>query len=147
VRNLLHQKLRVSSRLTVACGLIGWLILAGCSGGGLQPVPVRGTVQYKGHALTNGLVAFVPVDPAQGTAARGVIGGDGRFKLTTFEKGDGAFPGEYNVTVFSHEVAEDPYFFGVMPSVIPERYNQATTSGLVQTVPGKATVVELQLEE
>ena len=139
--------MHVDNRLTLACGLVGWLILSGCSEGGLHPVPVRGTVQYKGQALTNGLVAFVPVDPAQGTAARGVIGGDGRFKLTTFEKGDGAFPGEYNVTVFSHEVAEDPYFFGVMPSVIPERYNQATTSGLVQTVPGKATVVELHLEE
>ena len=110
-------------------------------------MPVRGTVQYRGQALTNGLVAFVPVDPAQGTAARGLIGGDGRFKLTTFEIGDGAFPGDYNVTVFSYEVAEDPNFFGVMPSVIPDRYNRATTSGLVQTVPGKPTVIELQLEE
>jgi hypothetical protein len=144
---LLHQKLRVGSRLTVACGLVGWLILSGCSGGGLQPVPVRGTVQYKGQSLTNGLVGFVPVDPAQGTAARGLIRADGRFKLTTFKKEDGAFPGDYNVTVFSYEVAEDPNFFGVMPSVIPERYNRATTSGLVQTVPGKATVVKLQLED
>jgi hypothetical protein len=91
--------------------LVGWLILSGCSGGGLQPVPVRGTVQYKGQALTNGLVAFVPVDPAQGAAARGLIRGDGRFKLTTFKKEDGAFPGDYNVTVFSYEVAEDPNFF------------------------------------
>jgi hypothetical protein len=147
VRNLLHQKLRVGSRLTVACGLVGWLILSGCSGGGLQPVPVRGTVQYKGQALTNGLVAFVPVDPAQGAAARGLIGGDGRFKLTTFEKEDGAFPGDYKVTVFSHEEPEDPSFFGVTPSVIPEHYNQATTSGLVQTVPGKPTVVKLELED
>ena len=149
MKRMPRQMLPAGGRWQLACGLISWLIMSGCDSGVPQPVPVSGTVEYQGQPLTDGAVAFVPVVPAEGHAARGIIESDGYFKLTTFKKGDGAFPGDYKVTVFAYEEAEDMMgpFQGVGPSLIPERYNQASTTDLAETVQNRSTVVKLELED
>lgn len=125
--------------------------MSGCWGSsGPQRVPVSGTVEYNGNPLTQGNVVFVPVVPSEGYPAHGTIGPDGRFKLTTFDDGDGAVPGDYKVTVFAYDGMRDVpglAFPDVGPSLIPERYNQATTTDLLETVGDKRTKVKLVLKD
>ena len=127
------------------------LAISGCSGSGEpRPVPVSGTVEYNGQPLTQGNVAFVPVVATEGHAARGSIGPDGSFELTTFESGDGALPGDYKVTVFANDGMRDvpgSALQAVGPSLIPERYNKAGTTDLLQTVRDTRTDVKLELKD
>jgi hypothetical protein len=71
------------------------LVSAGCGKPG--PVKVRGTVTLDGNPLPGATVTFVPRHG--GRPASAVTLADGTFKLTTFNTGDGALPGEYKVTV------------------------------------------------
>jgi hypothetical protein len=43
-------------------------------------------------------VVFVP-EEAGGRGATGFTGADGHFTLTTFQAGDGAFPGQYKILI------------------------------------------------
>ena len=127
------------------------LTTLGCGGNGTtRPVPVRGTVEYNGQPLTQGSVVFVPMVAAEGHAARGAISRDGSFALTTFQESDGAFPGDYKVTVFAYDGTRDvsgSSFSAVGPSLIPERYNDASTTDLQCTVNENRTEVKLELKD
>ncbi len=127
------------------------LTTLGCGGTGApRPVPVRGTVEYNGQPLTQGSVAFVPMVATEGYSARGTISRDGSFALTTFEESDGAFPGNYKVTVFAYDGTENvsgSSFSAVGPSLIPERYNDASTTDLHCTVNENRTEVKLELRD
>ena len=134
------------------CGLFvcGCLLIAGS--GETRPVPVTGTVEYNGQPLTDGDVFFVPVSPNEGQAARGKIGPDGRFELATDHAGEGAFPGEYKVTVFSHGPMREVTGPGtaapaVGDSLIPTRYNNARTTDLQETVSEEGAEVKLVLTD
>ena len=127
------------------------VLTLGCwDSGGPRRVPVNGTVEYNGNPLTSGSAVFVPVDSNTGHSARGMINSDGGFELTTFDDGDGAVPGEYKVTVFSYDGMRDvpgSPFQAVGPSLIPERYNDANTTDLQQTVGEKRMTVKLELKD
>lgn len=101
--------------------------------------------------MTEGHVSFVPEEPATGHPARGSISPDGSFELTTFENNDGAFPGNYNVTVFAYgeprPVKGGVIPLGVGPLLIPNRYTDATTTDLQVTVEDKPTEVKLELKD
>ena len=68
-----------------------------------SPVPAGGKVTFKKTTPAAGaLVVFHPTDPAvekKFGKPVGTVGEDGTFKLTTYEKDDGAPEGEYGVTV------------------------------------------------
>ncbi len=84
-----------------AVGLVAMACLAGCGGaGGDRPetVPVTGTVTLDGTPVAGATVAFSP-SAGGGRSAHGITDANGRFKLTTFEAGDGAMPGSYKVGV------------------------------------------------
>ncbi len=102
-----------------------------CSSDGIATVPVAGTVTYKGQPLENGQIQFLPVD---GPAAVGSIE-NGKFTLSTNAVSNGAPPGKYRVTVFSYK--ETPTKFGesTTKSVVPTKYTNPDTSGLVVDVP------------
>lgn len=75
--------------------------LPGCGWPGKATVfPVEGQLLVAGRPAANAMIAFRPV---RGTAvavlAVAVTGADGRFRLTTYQAGDGAPAGEYAVTV------------------------------------------------
>jgi hypothetical protein len=86
------------------CAALGLLAgpAAGCTrpAAGPKLVRVSGKVFYRDRPVQGALVAFVPNTAAPGVeAAQGYTGGDGAFTLTCPNRGPGAVPGEYKVTV------------------------------------------------
>jgi hypothetical protein len=61
-------------------------------------VPVDGIVLLDGKALDGATVTFLPQGD-HGRPASGWTDSTGAFQLTTFDKNDGAMPGEYRVVV------------------------------------------------
>lgn len=83
------------NRVTLGCGLILAAAISGC--GGPRPVPVKGSVTYKGKPLANVNVVLIGND---GARAHGETDSSGSFsKLTTSKDGDGAVPGDYSVVI------------------------------------------------
>jgi hypothetical protein len=103
-------------------------MVAGCSSGNTSPV--RGKVVFKdGAPLTGGLVLFRPVDEKLQVSSRGDIQQDGTFILGTYQEGDGAVPGKYQVAVTPpprKKVREKP----VERRIIHPRFENYDTSGL-----------------
>ena len=120
---------------------IGMLALAVMTGCGEQidkkpTAPVKGVVTYQGKPLETGEVIFFPDSGEQ--IAHGKIQSDGSFQLTTYDEGDGAFPGTHKVSIISERdmegvSAEDPEA-SLEPSYIPTKYNMQKTSGLTAVV-------------
>jgi hypothetical protein len=131
-----------------ACSLLGASLLccAGCGGSdGPELVPIRGEVWYEGAPLrdvTRGIVRYTPKEP--GTLAREAsarIQPDGSFDMTTFQNADGVVVGDYNITVSAYSSAaltREQTEAGARVAgpriMIPEKYLQAETSGLSDTV-------------
>lgn len=100
--------------------------------------PARGLVRYDGEPLKFGSVMFQPV--AGGQPARGEIGPDGTFVLSTFAPEDGAIVGEHRVRVMCNSLQRD----GAKTApgndatagqlLIPRKYTQLSSSGLFATV-------------
>lgn len=74
--------------LTVGCGFDDGLE---------KRYAVTGKVTYKGQPVAKGTINFMPVKP-DGRGATGQIL-DGDYSLSTQATNDGAFPGEYKVTI------------------------------------------------
>ena len=113
----------------------------GCGSDDQRParVPVTGQVVYpNGQPLAGGQVAFRSIGMSPRMTARGRFGSDGKFQLQTFEPGDGAIPGEYEVIVVPDipddrgTLSEREYLRALSP--IDERYKEFTRSGLRFTV-------------
>jgi hypothetical protein len=133
----MSMKVIMKSWCAVAVAIV---TVSGCSGVKIPPVgQVGGVVTLDGQPLTKGQVQFVP-DSSKGTKGRmavGLIGTDGRFKLTAFKPGDGALVGFHKVVIICEE--EMPAFDPKSPppppkSLIPVRYTDANTSGLTAEV-------------
>ena len=112
------------------------LVALGCShSDNPKTYPVDGKVSFKGQPITSGMVLLTPTD--SGHAATGNLEKDGSFRLTTFQKNDGAVPGKYQVAiqVFPSEGAGLPgaEFAGKTPPV-PQKYGSAGTSGLTTEI-------------
>ncbi len=78
------------------------LALAGC-GKGDPRVPVTGTVKFSDGSVPKGDMATITFQPTSGgpgaKGASSTIAEDGSFSLRTLKPGDGALPGDYQVTV------------------------------------------------
>lgn len=126
-------------KLDHLCVILGAVaFLAGCGGGskGPETVPVKGVVKYQGKPVPKLSVAFIPND---GMLAYGTTDANGQFSLMTNKAGDGAKVGTYKVAIsfVPDEIPEMPGFPGAdkkVTSPIPEKYADAETSGLTQTV-------------
>jgi hypothetical protein len=79
--------------------LAAFLVLAtvGC-GGKDRLVKVEGVVTLDGQPIAGAIVSFLP-DEKGGRFAVGTTAQDGSYRLTTYQKDDGALPGDYRVTV------------------------------------------------
>lgn len=72
--------------------------LPGCAPPGSAPtVPAAGRLTYQGKPLAGIDVVFTPT---QGRRGSGTTDADGRFRISTFAKGDGAVPGRHRVTLW-----------------------------------------------
>lgn len=130
--------------LSLVCCLVGGLSLTGCGGEKPPPtVPVKGVVTFNETPLESGVVTFQPVkgEAELQRPAIGEIGPGGSYELGTFETGDGALPGKYQVIVVSYanEPTIEEYAQGAKREfAIPEKYTNALTSGLTKEIPAEA---------
>lgn len=85
---------------TVFVSLLPFLLaVVGCGGGGLNPTPVSGTINYRGKPVADAQVTFHWTGGEGGRSASGKTDAQGKFQLTTNSTNDGAVPGDYAVTV------------------------------------------------
>lgn len=77
------------------------VLALGCSSGDFPTAQVEGIVRCHGVQLTSGVVYFSPLgengQPIAGKSGGGVVGPDGRFKVSTYSEGDGAVIGKHRV--------------------------------------------------
>lgn len=121
----------------VLCLLMAWL-LPGCGDGTDHPttVKVHGAVTCDGQPLTKGSIAFQATSDTTLRPATGELNEDGTYELSSFQRGDGAMPGEYKVVIVSLKsgpTLENPNQPEV--SAIPEKYTRAETTDLTASIP------------
>jgi hypothetical protein len=126
---------------SVACvtSMVLLAIVLGCSGKGPRPVPVSGTVTVDGRPLAGGAIT---VAPANGRAAGGRIGPDGRFTLSTWQLGDGVAAGTHRVEV----IATKPMAGNRRQWLVPKNVRSLTTSPLRLEVTGPTTSAVIAIE-
>ena len=156
-----RSKLAVSTLVTVA------IVLTGCSNSSRPPTyPVTGTVTSQGKPLAGAAITFVPTGD-EGEAASAITDSNGKYALTTWQAGDGARPGQYRVKVSKQEEKPvDPskmvknlsieeeqkiYVENKKPpppakSLVPSKYQDDQTSGLVHKVEAKPTTFDIKIE-
>ena len=117
--------------------LLASLSLIGCGSGTvesqklLQPVPVKGSVLFKGKPLAGGSIRFEPVDG--GREAAGAIGPDGSFSLSTFQNHDGAVVGLHRVGIEAD---------GGKKIKLPMKFRSPASSGIeLEVTPNKTEYV------
>lgn len=130
--------------------LTGCLVsLLGCSSAPgpkaevVDVVDVSGILTFQGKPLEGFRVTFMPVNGER--PATGLTDASGKFVLGTNAVGDGAVAGQNKVAVVweGPQVADDgtgtpiddPSKMPKPPVVIPEKYSNPETSGLLQDVP------------
>jgi hypothetical protein len=136
------------------------VLVAGCGGDGLNLAPVEGIVLLNGQPLADAGVMFLPVDEKQGPPASGATNAEGRFVLMTNNR-EGAPIGESRVSISK----ADPFGDEIPPEqlesadivrrrglkvfktkhLIPERYADFTSSGLIQMVEDADNFFEFKL--
>jgi hypothetical protein len=121
------------------------MLVAGC--GGLDLLPVTGTVTLDGKPVGDAAVTFSPT--AGGPVASGTTDAAGHFQLTTTNRA-GVMPGEYTVTITKqtmHNITSDgmPGPGGVkIQWHVPRRYSEPESSGLKAVV--RREKLELKFE-
>jgi hypothetical protein len=105
----------------------------GCSRGPAPTYPTKGRVVFADKSpLAGGNIEFAPQSGQIRTSARGVIGDDGTFVLTTFREGDGAIEGKHRVLIIpARRRGELP---GKAARTLDGKYQDFATSGLEATV-------------
>jgi hypothetical protein len=126
---------------------------------------VNGTVTYRSQPVETGLITFDPVE-SQGAGQTRVAAGtirNGSYTLSTAGNDDGAYPGTYRVAIRSR-VADDTqvatraqggagHQLDVVratrraKSVIPQKYQSLTTSGLIREVKAQTNRIDFDLAD
>src|SRR5262245_9468266 len=102
------------------------MAMAGC---GSRMYPVRGAVTLQdGAPRAKGLVIFERFEGGPALTARGDIGPDGHYELSTENPGDGVPPGKYRVSINPLDTSDTPDEQKVLPFDV--KYLNLKTSGL-----------------
>lgn len=127
---------------------------AGCSKKQEPTYPVHGVVTLKGKSPTGGIVLFESVEPGPSGkryGARGDIQPDGQYRLSTFDRNDGAVAGKHRVAVLPEQIV-----LGDPPSPedkrradaimkIPPTYQSTETSNLTYEVEPGDNAINVEL--
>lgn len=123
------------------------IVLGGCGRPDSSLVRVDGTVTCAGAPLPVGTVIFSPAEPGGQGEARGTIDEQGRFTMIhdLYPRDAGIPRGRYRVAVFSaHTVGSDPETQR-HEILVPTKYMDPQTSGLVVDVTDGQKRVDLNL--
>ena len=142
------ERWRLVGPRLAALGLL--CVGAGCGGAPAPTYPVEGTVRLDGAPLRHGVVLFEAISATGSNGAytaRGRIGPEGRYSLSTFAPGDGAVAGRHRVVVAQEPPASDPYEPGSEPPVaaIPAEYTSPRTSPLEVEVGVEPNTIDIDL--
>jgi hypothetical protein len=118
--------------------LLGSVVLAGCNGSQFERVPVSGRVLIDGEPLKFGYVRFFPEGAR---ASGGRLDEEGRFVLTSKQKGDGVILGTHSVAISAGESISDTQ----VKWHAPKKYNSPKASGLVFTIDEPTDSLEILL--
>lgn len=123
------------------------LAVSGCGPSKDVPAtaPVEGTVTYQGEPVESGTVTFFPEGGER--PASGLLGANGEFTLTTYEKGDGAVLGTHKVVVVSMKDSATVGTGTSMDSAIPLKYSTPDTTPLSYEVEEGQNTFEISLED
>lgn len=148
--------------LTLACSVC--LVGCGKPAGRKTVYAVSGKVTLAGGPVAGATVIFSPMNKQP--VATATSDGDGNYKLTTYDTGDGAVEGEYTVLVLKQAapsgatgpVGHDPKNTAVGASMhaaakkapkegtpLPAKYSQVGQSDLKAKVETKSNVIDLSL--
>jgi 5-hydroxyisourate hydrolase-like protein (transthyretin family) len=136
-------------------------LMVGCSGSKLSGLyQVKGKITHQGEPIEDVVVNFFPVTASpQARSATGKTDADGTFILTTLQTNDGAFEGEYKITLrklaFSmtqkeiEEIESDGRSTARFQSknIIPDHYQTATATPLTFTVKAGKNVCDIDIPE
>ena len=128
-----------STGIMVVCLVAAVVLGAGCGPARPPVVPVSGTVTVDGRPLTTGAIT---VAPANGRAAGGRIGPDGRFELSSWQPGDGVTVGTHRVEV----IATKPLSGNRRQWLVPAPVRSLATTPLRLEVTGPTTAAVVAIE-
>ncbi|QEG36461.1 hypothetical protein [Bythopirellula goksoeyrii] len=118
--------------------LLAVIVIAGCSDGRPERVPVSGTVLINGQPLTSGNIKFVP---SNGRPSGSKIDEQGHFNLTCYDGNDGALLGKHQVQVSSNRIISD----SKIEWYAPKKYADFRTSGIEIEVTEPIEGLEVEL--
>lgn len=122
-------------------------VVAGCNDGPPM-VSVTGLVTLDGNPVPDAAVVFEPTQ--SGPIGAATTDSEGKFKLVTSTR-EGLIPGEYRASVTKYEMLGiDPnkpgdFTNAKMQWVVPEKYSQMATSGLMYKIDKSDDALEVQL--
>jgi len=151
--------------IVVGAALSFSLITAfGCGDDGLgKRYPVSGTVTYKDQPLAKGAISFYAT--GAGNETRGAFGTieNGKYSVSTQSDGDGAFPGDYVVSINAREAdmsaaeknakggsaRQDDVLkaYKNAKSPIPQKYEVPESSGLKAKVEARSNTFNFNLTD
>jgi hypothetical protein len=130
------------------------VVVSGCTGGTddadrADRVPATATVTYNGEPVEGATVTFSP-QTSGNPPAYGTTDESGQVELTTYDHGDGAVPGKYNVAIsktdrpaagpemseeeMEEEMADAETSAAPPADLLPAKYKDAASSGLTAEV-------------
>jgi hypothetical protein len=145
--------------MAIAKRAVLWLLAAvsvfatlGCSGGGEGLAVVKGKITYKGKAVPNGTVNFLPADPNK-PSATGEIQADGSYAMQTYlgsRPSQGAVIGKHKVVVVAMQdmasrLPEER--IPLPPPIVPIKYTSPATSDLTAEVADKENTINFDLQD
>lgn len=125
--------------LSVMSIFVGAVAAAGC-GGSSNPWETvyqsTGQVQFAGKAVSGATLVLYPTDPAVPASIRptATTDAEGRFRLGTFSREDGAPAGEYRVAVVWHPLVNDRGGPVRGPNKLPVKYSQPDSTPLTTRI-------------
>lgn len=124
------------------------IFMAGCDGSGVDTAEVKGKVTVAGQPVEGITVLFSGV----GRPASGITDSSGNFTLTTIDRGDGAVPGQHQVS-FTKAASGEPPSSDLAQIPAPEfpfnaKYSNPDTSEITaDVVDGKVNEFTWDLEK
>jgi hypothetical protein len=124
------QLRRFPQSLGVLALLVTISVLAGCSESEYNMADVEGTVTIDGQPVTWGTLMFTPNRSAEnegkpGKSSVGPVDDEGRFRLTTYRKHDGAIIGSHTIRFMYQpdaEADEAKSFFSKLGKKVPRSF-------------------------